>query len=569
MSDSDFDFDALIGIILRRRWVIAAVTVVSFVAALILSSTQPPVYRAQALVHIERERDSSSFSQNSNLVERSKDDYYQTQYRLLTSYSLVERLHASLNLEKDPEFGDPDGVLKLQGAISVKPVLGTRLVYANVDSLSAQRAMEISNKLADLFVSQNLENQLFISQEVLKALQTGPISGRKAYEMLPAIVNNKLIQELKTQEVQLQTQIGENSQRYTEKHPAVASLKMQLNLLQSRIDSEIDKAVASLKTELSGQLKGNNARVVDPARLPRVPIRPNKTAYRLGGLIVGLAMGLIFAFVLEMLDQTIRTQEHVEQKLNLPFLSQIPYSRIPKDAKPFSEMLAPTPSLSSEAFRNARTMVDFAHMTATHAPMLVTSTVQEEGKSHVSSNLAAAYAQMHPRVLIIDGDLRRPSLHRKFQISSERGLSNFLASGEDAGELSTLIQDTNVPGLKLLPCGPRPPNPSELLNTPRVAAILAWATENFDRVIVDSPPIFPISDTILWGRHIKHAVFVVRFGRTRIPLIRSATKRLEVSGIKPLGVVINATQLGGLGYSHYGGYNYQYYRAYTEEGVSS
>lgn len=565
---AEFDFETFLGMVSRRRWIILAVTVVSFAAAVALSIVRPPVYRAQAMVHIERERDSAAFSQNSNLVERSRDDFYQTQYRLLTSYSLVERLHASLKLEADPQFGNPDGVSKLQGAISVKPVIGTRLVYVNVESLSATRSVETANALAELFVAQNLENQLFISQEVLKALQSGPGAGRSAYEMLPAIVNNKLIQELKTQEVQLQTQIGELSQRYTEKHPAVLSLKSQLDLLKSRISDEIGKAVASLKTELSGQLKGNNARVVDRARLPKGPIKPNKMVYRVGGFALGLALGLAIAFVLELLDQTIRTQEHVENKLNLPFLSLIPFSKSPSE-KPFADILAPTPSLSSEAFRNMRTMVDFAHMSAVHAPMLVTSTVQEEGKSHVSSNLAAAYAQMHSRVLIIDGDLRRPSLHRRFQVSNERGLSNFLATGNNVNDVERLLQDTLVPNLKILACGPRPPNPSELLNTPRVVALLDWATRNFDRVIVDSPPIFPISDTILWGRHVKNAVFVVRFGKTRIPLIRTATKRLEVSGIKTLGVALNAASDIGLSYSNYGGYSYQYYRSYAEDAVSS
>lgn len=568
MNDTDFDFQQISDILSRRRWIIAASTVLCFVAAVAASFTQPPVYRSQALVHIERERDSAAFSQNANLVERSKDDYYQTQYKLLTSYTLVERLHNTLGLAKDPEFGEPNGVLKLQNAISVQPMIGTRLVYVRADSLSAQKAMDISNALADLFVAQNLENQLFISQEVLKALQSGPAAGRKAYEMLPAIVNNKLIQELKSQEVQLQSQIGESSQRYTERHPAVQSLKTQLDLVQSRIESEIDKAVSSLKTELSGQLRGNNARVVDRARLPLGPIRPNKKLYRIGGFIAGLALGIIIAFALEVIDQTIRTQENVEHSLNLPFLGLIPLTSTSKDAKPFADMLAPTPSLSSEAFRNMRTMVDFAHMSSATGPIMVTSTVQEEGKSHVSSNLAVAYAQLHPRVLLIDGDLRRPSLHRKFQISNEKGLSNFLAAGVDVDELDGLMADSGIANLKLLPCGPRPPNPSELLNTPRVAALLQWARDRFDRVIVDSPPIFPISDTILWGRQVKHAVFVVRFGKTRIPIIRSATKRMEVSGIKSLGVVINAATQGGLSYSHYGSYSYQYYRSYTEEGVS-
>jgi len=372
MNNNEFDLDQFLTTILRRRWIVLASTVLCSVAALAVAFTQPPVYRAQALVHIERERDSSAFSQNSNLVERGKEDYYQTQYKLITSYSLMERLHNSLDLAKDAQFGDPDGVLKLQNSVSVQPVAGTRLVWVNVDALSSKRAMDMANALADLFVAQNLENQLFISQEVLKTLQSG--GNRKAYESLPTIVNNKLIQELKSEEVKLQTQVGEVSQRYTEKHPSVQAIKSQLSLLQSRIDGEIDKAVSSLKTELSGQLKGNNARVVDRARLPRTPIKPKKRMYGIGGIILGLSLGLALAFLLEALDQTIRSQEHVEQKLNLPFLGLIPFSTHPKGAAPFADLAAPTPSLSSEAFRNMRTMVDFAHMSAQHIPMLVTST---------------------------------------------------------------------------------------------------------------------------------------------------------------------------------------------------
>ncbi len=249
------------------------------------------------------------------------------------------------------------------------------------------------------------------------------------------------------------------------------------------------------------------------------------------------------------------------------FLAFIPFSTPPKGAKSYSDLLAPTQSLSSEAFRNLRTMVDFAHVAAVSGPVLVTSTVQEEGKSHVSSSLAVAFSQLHPRVLLIDGDLRRPSLHRKFQVSSARGLSNFLASGEDLESLEGLIQTTDVPNLTMLPCGPRPPNPSELLNTPRVAALLSWAAGRFDRVIVDCPPIFPISDTVLWGRHIRHAIFVVRYGKTRIPAVKEANRRLDVSGIKNLGIVINAASAGGLSYASYGHYNYHYYNSYKEEGV--
>lgn len=566
--NSDADSIDYLGLLLRRRWVIAGTTLVCFFSSLAILSVQVPTYLASALVLIERERDSAANTPSAGAIERSRDDYFLTQFRLLRSYTLMETLHRKLDLSKDPEFADPNGVIKLQAAVSVQPVIGTRLVNVGIVSQSPQRAMDISNALANLFVAQNLENQLYLSQEILKTLQTGAAGGRQAYEMLPSLVNNKLIQDIKSQEAELLGQIAEASQRYTEKHPAVQTLRTSHSILKARLDSEIDKAVSGLKTELSGQLRANNARVVDPARLPMVPIKPNRRLFTFGGLLGGLGFGILVAFILEFIDQTIRSQEQVERDLKQSFLAFIPFATPPKGVKSYSDLLAPTQSLSSEAFRNLRTMVDFAHVSAVSGPVLVTSTVQEEGKSHVSTNLAVAYSQLHPRVLLIDGDLRRPSLHRKFQISAERGLSNFLASAEDLEGLESLIQQTDVPNLKILPCGPRPPNPSELLNTPRVSALLSWASERFDRVIVDCPPIFPVSDTVLWGRHVRHAIFVVRYGKTRIPAVKEATRRLDVSGIKNLGVVINAATAGGLAYASYGHYNYQYYKAYKEEGVA-
>jgi len=121
-----------------------------------------------------------------------------------------------------------------------------------------------------------------------------------------------------------------------------------------------------------------------------------------------------------------------------------------------------------------------------------------------------------------------------------------------------LIQATDVPGLSILTCGQRPPNPAELLNTPRLSAFLAWAGEDYDRVIVDCPPMFPISDVLLWGKYISNCIFVAAFGKTRVPIIRTAVKRILSSGIKVLGSVVNMSKFGGLSYSYYGYYQYNY-----------
>ena len=165
-------------------------------------------------------------------------------------------------------------------------------------------------------------------------------------------------------------------------------------------------------------------------------------------------------------------------------------------------------------------MVGYAKVSEGEPVILVTSTVQEEGKSFVAANLAVALAQVGQKVLIVDGDLRRPRQHRNFHLSNETGLSDYLSGAAVTPE--SLVQRSGVPHLDVLVCGPRPPNPAELLNTERLDKFLDWARGRYTRIIVDCPPVFPISDILLWGRFVKQNIFVTRFGRTRVPLIRTA-----------------------------------------------
>ncbi|MBI3289607.1 MAG: polysaccharide biosynthesis tyrosine autokinase, partial [Elusimicrobia bacterium] len=319
--------------------------------------------------------------------------------------------------------------------------------------------------------------------------------------------------------------------------------------------------VESLKTELSGQLQGNNVRIIDPAKLPDRPIRPRKALALVFGLIGGCVLGVFTALIIEMLDQTVRTQDDVERKLGIPFLGLIPFSRHKKDAKVYAPLTSADVSLLSEAFRNLRTLVGYAESVASEPVILVTSTLQEEGKSFVATNMAVAFAQLGQKVLLIDGDLRRPRQHRNLQLSSEKGLSDFLSGALSSPE--DIVQKTDVRNLDAIVCGPRPPNPAELLNTESMVRFLDWARKHYSRVIVDCPPVFPISDILLWGHHVKQTAFVTRFGRTRVPLIRTACARLRVAGLKILGGVINGARLGTMTYAD-GRYYEQYYRDYAD-----
>jgi len=436
----------------------------------------------------------------------------------------------------------------------------SRLVYVKVDSYDPLLAANIANTVANVFIEQNLSNQLFISKDVLNALQSEKPGGqsRAIYESLPAVVNNTLIMDLKRESAKLQSQVAEASGHYTAKHPQVLALNANLAAVQSQIKVETDKVIQSLKIDLSGQLMGNNIRLIDAAMPPLSPIKPRKMFNMLLSVIGGLVLGLFAAVLVEFIDQTVRTQEDVENKLGLPFLGIVPLTRQNKEQTAYNHLILQEHSLISESIRNLRTMVDFAEVGSKTKSLIVSSTVQGEGKSYVGGNLAAAIAQTGEKVLIVDGDLRRSNLHKVFRVSNAKGLSDFLGGGRSTEDLQPLIQPTDVKNLSILTCGPRPPNPAELLNTPRLSAFLTWATTEYDRVIIDCPPMFPISDALLWGKYIKNCVFVAAFGKTRVPLIKTAVKRLATSGIKILGAVVNMSKFGGLSYSYYGYYQYNY-----------
>lgn len=563
-TSEELDFSHYLDVILRRRWVVVAAFTMVFVSTALVTFTTRRVYQATSLLVIEKER-GGGVIQNGSMVENSNEDYYQTQYKLLQSRSLLEKVYADLKLGETEDFKNPRGIHKLQSAVSIAPVIRSRLVNVRVESHDPKLAASIANRLSESFVEQNLASQLFISKEVLQALQAK--GGDSNAADLPAVVNNALIQTLKGDYSKLQSTYAELYARYTDKHPAVIRVKSSMIALDAQIRAETARIVSSMKTELSGQLKGNNVRIIDVALIPETPIKPKRRTALVLGFLGGLAVGFGLAFLVEMLDQSVRTQEDVENKLNLPFLGQIPLSADTAGGV-YKALLSKELSLTSEAVRNLRTMVDFAAMPQNIKIIMVTSTVQDEGKSYVASNLAVAFSQLGEKILLITGDLRRPSIHKNFGISTERGLSDFLAKGRNVDELAELMQESAVPGVTILACGPRPPNPSELLNTPRLAALIAWAKANYDRVIVDCTPMFPIHDTLLWGRHVNAAVFVVRYGSTRAPLVVKACQRLQEGGVKILGAVVNAARPGGLTYSSYGYYYQQYHESYQHEEVA-
>lgn len=553
-QDSELDLSRYLAILLRRWQVVAALFIITVISTGLKVFTDRPVFTATTLVLIEKEEKGAQGE--ASLGESRADDYYQTQYKLLKSRSLIKKVYELLDLSSVPEFSGPSGVDKLIRAVTVAPVLRSRLVNVSAESFDPELAARLSNKLCEVHVSQNIENKLFISKEILASLY-GKGGNLSSLAGLPAVVNNSLIQTLKGNYATLEARWGDLSGRYTPEHPERMRLKSEMAALKGRIDEETRRVIEGVKAELSGQMLGNNIRIVDPAEVPRSPSKPKKARALAIAAALGLLAGFLLALGLDSLDQTIHSQEDVERKLGLPFLGSVPRSEAlsAATAEEYHKLLTGPQSLTAESFKNIRTMLGFSAAGKEMKAILLTSAAQGEGKTFLSINLAMVFAQLGEKVLLIEGDLRRPNLHKRFGLSKENGLSTFLAHGQEVSEIAAFIQDTPLPNLKVLVCGPIPPNPSELLSTPRLKALLIWAKGRYDRVIIDGTPIFPITDALLWGHETDAAVFVVQFGGINVNLAVRARQKLEESGLKIAGAVVNQVVWKT---GTYGDYYYQY-----------
>ena len=561
-ANEELDLSEIINIIFKRFWLIAGLVVLGLIGAVLSNSFMRPMYEATALLMINQE-DAGKIDSSRYGSFMSEEDYYRTQYQLLESRSLLEQVYNKLDLDQYEQFAMPGGIKKLHDALAIVPITRSRLVNVRVRAYDPQLAAEIANTVADTFVQDNLSNRISMGKDVIRALESSENSPREQelLNSMPQVVNSDFIKSLKQQAATLESKKAQLSAKYTEKHPELISITNQLNAVNAQISRETRRLVQSIKIELSGQFSANNIRVVDPAIVPQFPVRPRKLINLAIGILAGGLLGLLIVFVLEFLDQSIKSSEDVEEKLQQAFLGFIPYEKTKKREVEYASLLKAGNSLAAENVRNIRTMLGFALSDAPNAPFLITSALQGEGKSHFSSNFVTALAQAGHKVLVIDGDLRRSRLHKVFRVSMDKGLSNIWSSDPQKADYGANVQPVkDVPNLFVMTAGQRPPNPAELLGTAKLADFIAWAQKNFDRVVVDCPAILPVSDTMLWGRVIPRAIFMVRCGKTNVRLAQTALEQLSKAGIKILGAVITQYHAQGLSYGKYGYYkSYHYY----------
>ena len=562
INNEELDFSYYINIIFKRFWLIVGFVALGLVAAVLVNVFMRPAYKATALMMINQE-DAGKIGASPYGSFTSEEDYYRTQYKLLESRSLLEKVYRNLELGQYEEFANPGGVKKLENALSIEPITRSRLVNVSAVTYDPRLSAQIANTLSKTFVAENVSNRISMGQDVIAALENTERSPeeQELLNSMPQVVNSDFIKSLKQQAAQLTGEQARLSAKYTDQHPDLQSVRQQLRAINNQINQETRRLVQSIKIELSGQFSGNNVRIVDSAVVPEKPVRPRKLLNLAIGLLAGGLLGLGIVFVLEFLDQSVKSSEDLEEKLNLPFLGFVPYEKPKKKETEYATLLKEGNFLIAENVRNVRTMLDFALSNDHNAPILITSSLQGEGKSHLSVNLLVAMAQAGKKVLLVDGDLRRSRLHKAFRLSPEKGLSNIWDANPQKADYAANVQAVkDVPNLFVMTAGQRPPNPAELLNTPKLADFIAWAQKNYDQLVVDCPAILPVSDTLLWGKYIPRAVFVIKYGQTNAKLAKIALDKLQKAGIKVLGAVIGHYKPEGLSYGKYGYYkSYSYY----------
>lgn len=431
---------------------------------------------------------------------------------------------------------------------------------------------------------------------------------------IPAISSDSSVAEFKMAQAAAKRAVAELSKRYGNKHPRMISAQAELDTANEQLRSEVltvaegiksaykgalqtertlEKQMGSAKQQLqqinrkefklielerevetnrqlydmfltrsretneSEGLQSAHARVVDPAMVPTSPIKPRKTIVLILTALVSGLTGIGLAVLLDILSNTVRTPEDVEEKLKSPMLGFLPLVKTNKSEKAYEGFLSDSKGNFAESIRTVRTSLVLSNLDDPHKITLITSSVPSEGKSTVSINLSEALAQMET-VLLIDADMRRPSIGKSLGLPRKSpGLSNLVAGTASANQCIHKIEGTSV---SVMPAGVIPANPLELLSSKRFEAALQKLSQHFDRIILDSAPTHSVSDALVLSTHANAVIYVVKSDSTSAQLAAKGIRRLRDVDAPVVGVVLNQVDLDKA--SSYGSYYGDYYNNY-------
>lgn len=504
---------------------------------------------------------------NSSTLTTSKllqlhDQYIRTQTERILKQSLFEQVQADRIAELPDAFSDPK-ILAAQKQLGDLTQAAAELkVKYGPDNPKIQ---EVRNQISDL------EGQIETSRKALASkLKADYQRAVQDEQSLRSTLNEAKVAAVNENQASIKYNIL--------KQDVETSRGLYTDFLQ-----KTNQARAQIAEQ------NNNIKVIQNAIVPVKPVGPKRMMVIATGFFFGLVVGIGFALSLDYLDDTIKSLDDVEQYVQLPMLGVIPSQTMvvkrplwgKRDQKQIvrsddgshlgleikqntvqSKLLSNLDghSIPGEAYRALRTSLLMSSAGNPPKTILITSSMASEGKTTTAINTAISLAQLGARVLIIDCDLRRPSIHKRLDISSAYGLSNYLSANT---ELNSLIQKLEIPNLSVITSGPIPPNPAELLSSPKMKEMIRELGKSFDHIIIDSPPIANVTDPIILSTIVDGTAMVIHGSKTSRSMVWRSRKDLLNIGSKIFGVVLNNVDLRKEGYDYYY-YRYHNYKSNGE-----
>lgn len=520
----------------------------------------------EKLVRYQKEHEIFGVDEKQNIITQKLDE-------LNKELTAAE----SDRMEKEAVYrmtqgGDPDAIAS---AVAVDPASGLASTGSSplLDKLHQQQA-DLKIQIAELSTQfgpsypklAQLNNQ---SKEIDRQIQ---VETHKAVDHLrgqynTAIQRETMLREALEKQKQEANRLNENAIDYT--------------LLKRDVDSNrqlYEGLLEKLKEAgVTAGLRSNNFRILDPARPPGAPIEPNIPRNLAFALVLGLTSGVGLAFLLEGMDNTVRTTEQAQIISALPSLGMIPLGSKSTNSGPGSKRLALTSSREvfelvtqvrpqsqmAESYRALRTSLLLSNLGAPPKVIMVTSARPQEGKTTTAINSAIVLAQKGVRVLLVDADLRRPSVHKTLGMGPRSGLSNVLTGNTTLEQAITV--SPILPNLFILPAGSPPPNPAELLASANMRDVLAELREQFDHVVIDTPPTLSVTDAVVLSPRMDAIILVIRSGQTTKQALRRARDILMQVNAHVTGVLLNAVDLTSPDYYYYYEYQGKYSHYYQED----
>lgn len=547
-------------IIRKRLWLLWLFGTLALLGAGYYVLSQPPQYRTSTTLAISPSALNSAVTVE---VENRLVPLANTYSEFMRSRSFAQLVQTQLQPQSLPVQPTED---EISAAIITQYVQNTQLFRITVTYHNAVVAKAMADATAQMLINANVE-RIRAEQAAIRDAQidTTPFQERDRLFELNSVLQDELtFYEEQIATLEQQMNVLRSGPRSTDVDARLKSIREELIAYRSErvrlLSSLADAQKALLEETRRASTQVDTVVVVEEALLPTEPLPRSILQPILAALAAALVLAMALAYGIEYLDYTVKTPEELDAIYGIPTQAVIGYVHEATNTQDRTESLiminAPRSPIA-EAIRSLRTSVRMAGIAKPIRSLLVTSGGPGEGKTFVTTNLAISIAQSGKRVILVDLDLRRPQVHKRFGVNAAPGFSNLIVDRDEI-QLDDVLHTSVVPNLRILTCGDIPPNPSELLGSEQAADLMAKLGEEADIVIYDTPPAATVTDAVLIAPLVDGAIQIVNARGPRIDMVLRTKDFLERAGARIIGPVLNRVSLNDLGYYA----NYYYYGSY-------